>query len=433
MMALAEAPQMAGIRSRIEASLRLQDILAFERLLRSEPNAARIRYNYGFSEAPLLNHILRQPLPRDKMLAAVEIAIRHGASAGESDCEGLKPSEIIDRKLAYYAAAFRRYAQNAIPPSMLESCALFQDLKEMLGARRSEGASIKPKPAVTVKEARATAPAPVLHYAPTIPARQASSELTIAQLSEILSNAGSSPIAALRPPHSKPLVNLSIELVRMVATATIGNSPSRDSLLGLRLADFSKRNLDAVIPVFFNNSLYEAVNAAYPKYSIMPWEMHFRPANLFESPQARIAAVRWLVQDRLKIASDDRWAILAISMADIKPYRAVKAMLATYHNSIIYNMLNEAYPEHLLKPWEVVHRPPGIFEDPTVRIAATKWLVESVLRIRPEWIGPAAIATRGDFERAGLGSLVARFPAPELLKEAYPNPKRDLRGIRRKP
>lgn len=170
--------------------------------------------------------------------------------------------------------------------------------------------------------------------------------------------------------------------------------------------DFRNNGLEGLLVTHFNNRSYDAISSAYSSLGIKPWETKRTPYGFFEEKQNRIAAVKWLVEEKLQIKPAE------IDNKDFSP--GLYGMFLKYYNCSPYAAISEAYPE--VKPWEMKNSPLNIFESADTRIEATRWLVTKLGK-KPEEL------TRDDFISNRLWNLISRYYSDSpyrAVSEAYP-------------
>ena len=96
--------------------------------------------------------------------------------------------------------------------------------------------------------------------------------------------------------------------------------------------------------------------------------------------------------------------------------------LQAYHNSCIYAIIREAFPD--IKPWEMI-KAPRHYDIKENRIAAVKWLVERLGK-DPRYI------TINDFVENGLRVILNYKRHYEALQEAGLITKEDMEYMRRR-
>ena len=189
--------------------------------------------------------------------------------------------------------------------------------------------------------------------------------------------------------------------VKFLVEEVLGKDP-RD----MTREDFISNRLSGLLSRYYNQSPYAALSEVYPE--IKPWEMVVTPLNYFNEEENRIAAIKWLVEERLKKDPRD------ISKDDFHNNR-LSGLLAVHYKNSPYAAIIEVYPE--VKPWEMADTPKNYFDDRSNRVVAIRWLVEGKLKKDPRDI------TNDDFDSNRLVGLFGEHYGKSTyaaISEAYP-------------
>ena len=172
--------------------------------------------------------------------------------------------------------------------------------------------------------------------------------------------------------------------------------------------DFKKNKLEGLSVYYYKSSPYKAVKEAFPEKNIQPWEMKITPNKFFDEKKNRIAAVRWLVIEKLKKDPRD------LTADDFYDNRLTG--LFEFYDSSQYKAVIEAFPEMDIKPWEMARIPAKFYEEEGNRVAAVKRFVEKIKK------DPRDL-TADDFNSNKLGGLFVGYydNSPyKAVKEAFP-------------
>jgi len=121
----------------------------------------------------------------------------------------------------------------------------------------------------------------------------------------------------------------------------------------------------------YGGSPYRVVSALMPESGIMQWEMGCVGAGFFGKKENRKAAIKWLVEVKLKCDPRDMTAPLFSK-------NRLGGLLRDHYNSSPCLAVQEAYPEQGIAPWEMSKAPRGFFADPANRGRAVAWLAEKL-------------------------------------------------------
>ena len=140
---------------------------------------------------------------------------------------------------------------------------------------------------------------------------------------------------------------------------------------------FCGNSLGGMLCTCFNCSPYQAINTAYPnKYK--EWEFNQVPPG-FWTKEKGIEAVKWLVEEKLKLSDKELKELLSGKLFDDN---GLGGMLSICFNCSPYRAINTAYPNKY-KEWEFKQVPQG-FWTKEKGIEATRWLVEEKLKLTDE-------------------------------------------------
>ena len=173
----------------------------------------------------------------------------------------------------------------------------------------------------------------------------------------------------------------------------------------LRVEHFHDNRLRGLIGNYHNNSPFSAISEVYPE--INAWEMIVTPYHYFNERSNRIAATKWLVEQKLKKDPRDMIA------ADFTNNRLWE--LLAQHNNSPHAVISEAYSE--IRPWEMPITPYNYFNEKPNRVVAVRWLVEEKLKKDPRDV------CGEDFRANRLPGLLSHNfrNSPYLaISEAYP-------------
>ncbi|MEW5936778.1 MAG: hypothetical protein AB1665_03040 [Candidatus Thermoplasmatota archaeon] len=159
---------------------------------------------------------------------------------------------------------------------------------------------------------------------------------------------------------------------------------------------FRERGVSALLN-YYGHSVFTALRDA--GYDLRPWERHSVQRGYWKAKENRIAATRWMVD---KLGGDPR----KIKKEDFE--REGLASLLSLTGGVLGALTEAGYD---LRPWEGRNVQNGYWAVRENRIAATKWLVASLMK------EPSKVTVR-DFKLLGLGGLVRKYGKRRLLAEA---------------
>ncbi len=198
-------------------------------------------------------------------------------------------------------------------------------------------------------------------------------------------------------------VDVQVDAIRFLVEKVLGKNP-RDVTNG----DFRSNKLGGLLCSYYNNSPYVAISDAYPELDIKPWEMTMTPQGFYREKENRVTATKWLVEMLGKNPSD-------MTKEDFNSNR-LGGLLSYYYNDSPYAAVREAYPEQVIKPWEMTVTPNGFYDRETVRVEAVRWLIEKLGKDLRDM-------TKEDFNSNRLGGLLNHYynGSPyAAVREAYP-------------
>lgn len=105
---------------------------------------------------------------------------------------------------------------------------------------------------------------------------------------------------------------------------------------------FKAYGLGGMLQTLFNSSPYLAINTLYPN-KFKPWEFHVKNYWLNESRETAHMAIKWLVEDKLKIQAED---LGMIRRKHFLHYSLGQMLKIFYQNSHL-KALNDVYPNFL--------------------------------------------------------------------------------------
>lgn len=106
---------------------------------------------------------------------------------------------------------------------------------------------------------------------------------------------------------------------------------------------FAKYQLKGLLDIRFKGHAYYAMNYLYPE-SFYIWEYNVITDNYWESKENRCAALRQLVENRIKLNVKDIPRLLSYTYFVLTKYQKFKTVLDMYYNYDIYEYVNDCYP-----------------------------------------------------------------------------------------
>ena len=194
-----------------------------------------------------------------------------------------------------------------------------------------------------------------------------------------------------------------LDAIKYLITSVFKNNPEK-----ITKKNFTENSLEGLLSHYFSGSSYRAVAEAFPELGIMPWKMSKTPGGFFQVKENRIQAFRWLAEKLKKHPRE-------ITGVDLERNKLYSLERACKYN--IHELIEEAFPELGMKPWEVMQVPRTLFDSKKMRISAVRWLVEEKEKKDPREIV-------GDmFDKHGLSGLINRRyggSCYSAIAEAYP-------------
>jgi len=185
------------------------------------------------------------------------------------------------------------------------------------------------------------------------------------------------------------------------------------SMLGTQT--FRDNGLGGLLGMFFQGSLFTAINTAYPD-EYKPWELSNAPRNFWTQATA-IQATKWLIEE--KLAWSHTTVCTHLSVQVFKD-ACLNGMLAVCFKGSPYAAIDAAYPGEY-KPWEL-RRSPNLSWSYDKAIEAIKWLIDERLKWSHDEI--CTKLTFQVFVDNGLSGMVQKFfdGSPyKAVDAAYPN------------
>lgn len=164
----------------------------------------------------------------------------------------------------------------------------------------------------------------------------------------------------------------------------------------------------------FNGVAYNYFEFLYPN-RLKPWEFKVTPKNFWTDETAKIA-VEWMIDEKLKWGREE--IIDRISLEIFSQF-GLLGLLKRRFNSSIFSALDHAFPNKF-KRWEMVHVPPGFWDDIENIRSAVQWMVSEKLNGNIDIL--MQNLTISTFNKNGLGGLVSyykRIPY-ELMVDIFP-------------
>lgn len=103
---------------------------------------------------------------------------------------------------------------------------------------------------------------------------------------------------------------------------------------------FAMHKLNGMLSVIYNDSVYSAINVAYPdKY--LPWELSNVPLNFWKERESVKAALRWLLESELQFTRMEMQTNLTVELFNKQGLSSI----LRYYGGIPYDVLAELYPD----------------------------------------------------------------------------------------
>ncbi len=178
---------------------------------------------------------------------------------------------------------------------------------------------------------------------------------------------------------------------------------------------FYQNNLRGIFHIYFDNSVYKALNAAYPD-EYKPWELNKVPLRYWNR-ETGIEAVKWLIEEKKKWTRDEVCKNLTYQVFFENGLRSVIPLV--FHGCL-YEAINSAYPGEY-KPWELKSVPKKYWNK-TTAIEATIWLIDDKLNWTKEFVYEnLKYKVFVEYGLAGMLDIVYHGNIFAALKAAYPN------------
>ena len=179
---------------------------------------------------------------------------------------------------------------------------------------------------------------------------------------------------------------------------------------------FEDNGLGGMLQTCFNDSPYEAINAAYPnKYK--EWEVSLVPKGFWNDKENGIKAARWLFEEKLKLSDDELKKQVSVKLFTDN---GLRGMLRRCFDDSPYEAVNAVYPGKF-KRWEVGPVSRGFWDNSSNVINAIKWLFEEKLQLSDEEIKDQLSVKL--FSNNGLRGMLRKCfnDSPyEAINAAYP-------------
>lgn len=179
---------------------------------------------------------------------------------------------------------------------------------------------------------------------------------------------------------------------------------------------FREYKLAGMLYTCFNNSPYNAINIIYPN-RFKPWEFVLVTRNYWKSEENCIAAIKWLVEEKLHLSDEELKNKLSF---DLFVDNNLKGMLTCCFNNSPFAAINLAYPNKF-KPWEFSICPKRYWTKET-SIEAIKWLVEEKLNLSDDEL-KENLSNRLFIDNGlgGMINIVYNYSPFAAINSAYPN------------
>lgn len=165
----------------------------------------------------------------------------------------------------------------------------------------------------------------------------------------------------------------------------------------------------------FEASPYKLINTLYPG-RFHPWELNNAPKSVWNDETIGIA-VRWLVEEKLKLTDDELKKQLSINFFR---KNGLLGMLQSIDSQSPYKVIEIAYPGKF-HPWEF-NCVPNNYWDKETGAMAVRWLIEEKLKLEKD--EDFSKITKHIFLKNGLyGMYQTCFKADlyDAINTAYPN------------
>ena len=190
---------------------------------------------------------------------------------------------------------------------------------------------------------------------------------------------------------------------------------SDDEILKLSANFFKKHKLGGMLAICFNDSPFEAIDAAYPG-RFKPYQMYMTPQGYWNDRENGIEAIKWLIDEKLRLSDDE--IVDYISQEFFKQHN-LKGMLLHCFNGSPFEAINAAYPNRF-KPSDLKNMPREKYDTHEKYIENVKWLVEKKLKLSDDEL--LNIASVEMFEENNLRKTLNHFSGSpfKAINAAYP-------------
>lgn len=117
-----------------------------------------------------------------------------------------------------------------------------------------------------------------------------------------------------------------------------------DDFKNLNYALLKKYKLKTPLANVYENSVYKMLSDVYP--GIKPYCLDVSPRCYYDDKENRLDAIRWLIEDKLKIEPEHALDVIEPKMFDDYGIRMAKDK----HKGGVYALVKEAYPDRVIKP-----------------------------------------------------------------------------------
>lgn len=213
----------------------------------------------------------------------------------------------------------------------------------------------------------------------------------------------------------------------------------------LETGDFYANGLHNLIDRYGGSPL-KAVQEAYPELKAQGWDMGRAPNGFYHSQVNRLKAFEFLLRslkgkkertaeelELIKRRDERPESLIAqewheLRFMDLADPRTIRKEhftrfgvcgLLKHYNERLFDVVSALMPSLGIKEWEMQCTPKRFFANKEHRVEATRWLVETKLKINPRDV------TKEDFINNGLSDLLKRYgnsPYAALI-DAYPEEK----------
>lgn len=180
---------------------------------------------------------------------------------------------------------------------------------------------------------------------------------------------------------------------------------------------FDEYGLGSLYLVEFKRSKNAVIKLAYPN-RFYDWEFKMTPIEIWEDENNRRKAIKWMVEEKLKLSDDELKETLS---KDMFKECKLTILLRKYFSCNPVRAIMFAYPNKF-KAWEFNTIPKYYWYDDNNCIEAIKWLIEVKLKLKKEDVYKKLNFKL--FAENGLGCMVmTRFNSSpfKAINFAYPN------------